>query len=370
MITTTDRPSRANDGAHLLIVDDEELNRELLQDMVECLGHTSEVAVDGREALARLNPAIDLVLLDVMMPGLDGLEVTQRIREDPQFVHLPIVMVTALADKADRLRAVEAGANDFITKPVDRTELRVRVTSQLKVKAAQDEIQRHRRELEAAVERRTADLRQALDDLVYAQHRTRDAHFETVQRLGIAAECRDGQTAAHLDRVGQYCVVLARALGLPPEEVDILRHASPMHDVGKIGTPDAILLKPGPLTPDERAVMQQHTLIGANILRDASSEILQSAETIVLSHHERWDGRGYPNGLAGEAIPLYGRICAVADVFDALTTRRPYKDALSNETALEILRAGRGAQFDPRLIDLFIAHLDEIVAIQERYREA
>jgi putative two-component system response regulator len=350
-------------------VDDEELNRELLQGMVECLGHESEIARDGREALARLSPAIDLVLLDVMMPGMDGLEVARRIRTDPEYGDLPIVMVTALADKADRLRAVEAGANDFIAKPVDRTELRVRTTSLLKMKAAQDAVKRHRAELETLVQTRTTALRLALTEVVDAHQETHQAHLDTIHRLGMAAECRDGQTAAHLERVGRYCALLARRLGLPEREVEILRHASLLHDVGKIGTPDAILRKPGPLTAAERELMQQHTLIGASLLRDSASEFLRAGESIVLSHHEKWDGSGYPNGLKGEEIPLYGRICAAADVFDALTSRRSYKEPFSNEEAYEILRSGRESHFDPRIVDLFFAHLDEIVAIQQQYRD-
>jgi putative two-component system response regulator len=364
-----DRPGTREGGGHLLIVDDEELNRELLQGIVESLGHEAETARDGKEALARLHSRIDLVLLDVMMPGMDGFEVAQRIRNDESHSDVPIIMVTALTDKTERLRAVAAGANDFIAKPVDRTELRLRTTALLKVKSAQDELKSHRAELESTVAARTADLRLALGDLNEARQKAHQAHLDTIHRLSIAAEYRDGQTAAHVQRVGQYCAVLGRALGLPPGELEILRNASPLHDVGKIGTPDAILRKPGPLTEEEREVMKQHTLIGASILRDSASELLKAGETIVLSHHERWDGSGYPNGLKGEDIPLYARICAVSDVFDALTTRRPYKEALSNEVAYEILRAGRGTHFDPRIIDCFFECLDEIVVVQQRYRE-
>jgi putative two-component system response regulator len=353
----------------LLIVDDEEMNRDLLGRMVERLGHEPATAQDGPEALARLDEGFDLVLLDVMMPRMDGFEVARRIRDDPQHGDLPIMMVTALSEKEHRLRAVEAGANDFIAKPVDRTELRVRTTSLLKMKAAQDAMKRHQAELEQVVDRRTSDLRLALREVADAQQRTHAAHLDTIQRLALAAECRDGQTAAHVYRVGHYCAVLARALGLGPDEVEIVRHASLMHDVGKLGTPDSILLKNGPLTPDERAVMQQHTLIGARILQGAASELLQAGETIVLTHHEKWDGSGYPKGLAGDAIPLYGRICAVADVFDALISKRPYKEAFPNERAYEMMQAGRGRHFDPSILELFFEHLDEITAIQDRFCE-
>ncbi len=358
-----ERPKR------FLIVDDEALNQELLEAMVERLGHESETAANGREALDRLRPETDLVLLDVMMPDMDGYEVARRIRDNARHGDVPIVMVTALSDKADRLRAVEAGANDFIAKPVDRTELRIRTASLLKLKAAQDEVKRHQVILEETVQRRTLDLRQALEGMAAAQQSTQAAHLDTIHRLSIAAECRDGQTAAHIHRVGHYCAILAQAAGLPPAEVELLRHAGPMHDIGKVGTPDAILLKPGPLTDEERQIMQQHTLIGASILSNANSELLRAGETIVLSHHERWDGAGYPNGLQGEEIPLYGRICAVADVFDALTTRRPYKEALAMDQACDALVASRGTRFDPRLVDLFLTRLDEISAIQQQFRE-
>jgi putative two-component system response regulator len=353
----------------LLIVDDEPFNRDLLEGLSELLGYDSATASGGMEALTRLGPDIDLVLLDGMMPAMDGFEVARRMREHPTCGDIPIVMVTALSSKEDRLRAVEAGANDFITKPVDRTELRVRIASLLKMKAAQDALKRHGEELEATVVERTADLRCALRDVVVEQEKTHRAHLDTIQRLALAAEYRDGHTAAHLHRVAHYCVVLARALRLSPAQVETIHVASPMHDVGKLGIPDAILLKPGPLTDVERAVMQEHARIGARILGDSESALLQAGEVIALSHHEKWDGSGYPNGLAGEAIPIEGRICAVADVFDALTSRRPYKEAFPNPQAYKMMQTGRGTHFDAHILDLFFANLEEIVAIQGRFRE-
>jgi putative two-component system response regulator len=353
----------------LLIVDDEPFNRELLERLTEILGYESATAGGGMEALTRLGPDIDLVLLDGMMPGMDGFEVARHMREHPTCGDIPIVMVTALSSKEDRLRAVEAGANDFITKPVDRTELRVRIASLLKMKAAQDALKRHGEELEAMVAERTGEVRRALQDVVHEQEKTHRAHLDTIQRLALAAEYRDGHTATHLHRVAHYCVVLARALRLSPAHVATIHAASPMHDVGKLGIPDAILLKPGPLTDVERAVMQEHARIGARILSDSESALLQAGEVIALSHHEKWDGSGYPDGLAGEAIPIEGRICAVADVFDALTSRRPYKEAFPNPQAYEIMRSGSGSHFDAFILDLFFANLEEIVAIQERFRD-
>jgi putative two-component system response regulator len=354
-----DKPKR------ILIVDDEELNRELLEDLIASFGHEPEMARDGIEALAMMKLDIDLVLLDVMMPGMDGFEVAKRIRENVDYSDLPIIMVTALTSKEDRLRAVEAGANDFITKPVDKTELKVRTASLLKMKEAQDAIKRHKAELEKKVEQRTAELRLALQDMAEAQRKTHQAHLETIQRLAIAAEYKDEDTAAHINRMSNYCAIIARGLHLSPGEQEIILHASPMHDVGKIGIADAILLKPDKLHEDEWDIIKQHSTIGYRILSGSSSELLQVGEIIALSHHEKWDGSGYPKGLVGKDIHLFGRICAVADVFDALTSKRPYKKAFSNEKAYEILRESRGTHFDPKVLDVFFEHLDEVVAIQK-----
>ena len=353
----------------ILVVDDGEFNRELLEALLIGWGYACEMASSGAEGLAQLRPEIDLVLMDVNMPEMDGLEATRRIRNNPAHSDLPIIIVTALSGKQERLRAVEAGANDFVEKPIDKTELQIRIASLLKMKAGQDQIKRHRVELERAVELRTEELRAALEMMVEAQAREHEAHLDTVNRLAIAAEYRDENTANHIRRVGEYCALIAQALRLPVYDVESLRKASPMHDVGKIGIPDGLLLKPGKLTLAERRQMEQHTLIGARILGGSSSELLQIGECIALTHHEKWDGAGYPRGLAGEAIPLYGRICAVADVFDALTSARPYKSAFCNEKALQIMREGRGTHFDPAILDVFLAHFDAALRIQREYAD-
>ena len=282
---------------------------------------------------------------------------------------IPIIMVTAMSGRDDRLKAVESGANDFIAKPVEMTELRVRAASLLRMKAAQDQVKRNRQELEDRVVERTAELQQAFDDLADAQHKTTEAHLDTIRRLVLAAEYKDEDTAAHIQRMSLYSVVLAECLKLPNDEVGLIRQASMMHDVGKIGIPDYILLKPGKLSSGEMTIMRKHALMGARILRGSPSKLLQAGEVIAISHHERWDGTGYPNGTWGENIPLWGRICAVADVFDALTSERVYRKALSNEKALSILQAGRGSHLEPLLVDLFVASLDEIVDIQKTYQD-
>ena len=352
----------------ILVVDDDGQNRELLVAMLEALGYETEIAIDGFDALGKLNLDIDLVLLDVMMPGMDGFEVTRRIRSSPPHNDLPVVMVTALTGKEDRIKAVEVGANDFISKPIDKTELTVRAASLLKMKEHQDTIKQYQKELEGKVEKRTADLRTALSEKIDAHRRIYQAHLDTINRLVIAAEYKDEDTADHIKRMSSYCALLAKALKQTPQEIEVLYYASSMHDVGKIGTPDHILLKPGKHTPEEWEIMKQHTIIGGYILENSPSELLQSGEIIALSHHEKWDGSGYPKGLSGESIPLQGRICAIADVYDALTSKRPYKDAFSNEKSLEIMKEWSGKHFDPNLIDLFSKNLDEVFAIQKKFK--
>ena len=352
----------------ILVVDDVDHNRMLLEGLVESFGYAVETARDGLDALAKLPLDIDLILLDVMMPGIDGYEVARRVRADASYGHVPIIMVTALDSREDRVRAVQAGANDFIAKPVDKTELVVRIGSQLRLKEAQDALKRSQAELEHKVEQRTEDLRRALQTVADAQLKTYEAHLDTIQRLVLAAECKDHDTAEHIQRMSRFGIVVAQGLHLPPGEIEVLRHAIPMHDVGKIGIPDSILLKPGKLTAEEREVMNSHTLIGARLLAGSPSDLLQAGEVIALSHHEWWNGQGYPKGLRGEDIPLPGRICAIADVFDALTSDRPYRPALSNEQALELMRQGCGSQFDPALFDLFLAHLEEVLEVQATFR--
>jgi HD-GYP domain-containing protein (c-di-GMP phosphodiesterase class II) len=210
--------------------------------------------------------------------------------------------------------------------------------------------------------------RQLIEDLTYAKQTIEEAHMDTVQRLAIVAEYKDEDTAIHIKRMSRYCTVLARGLYLPHRVVDIVLHASPMHDVGKVGIPDAVLCKPGPLNDEEWAIMKQHTVMGAQILSGSESELIKTGQTIALSHHEKWDGSGYPNGLAKEDIPLLARVCAVADVFDALTSKRPYKEPFSNEKAFEILNEGREKHFDKSIVDVFFTCLDEVLAIQETFR--
>lgn len=353
----------------VLVVDDDNVTRTLTQRLLEALGHEVDSARDGHEGLEKLKAGFDLALLDLVMPGMDGFELCERIRQDPNGADVPVIMVTSKATREDRLRAVEAGANDFIAKPVDEAELRIRSASLLKMKDATDALKLYRDHLEELVEERSASLRLTLYDACDAQHQMYLAQLDTVHRLAIVAEYKDRVTARHIERMSEYCATLARGLKLPPDEVELLLHASRMHDVGKIAIPDAILQKSGSLSDDEWTVMRRHPETGAAILGDSTSQVIEAGRVIALHHHEWWNGRGYPYGLSGERISLWGRICAVADVFDAITSERPYKPAFSNEEGLRELHDGRGLHFDPRIVDVFDERLDEIVDVQQRLRD-
>jgi len=339
----------------ILVVDDQSMNLELMKDLLEPLGHRLVLVNSGEEALEKMREGPDLVLLDVRMPGMDGFQVCQRIKGDEKTQVIPVVMVTALTASEDRLQALEAGADDFLSKPVDTAELLARVKSLLRVKAYHDQVVDYSATLERRVEERTAALRAA--------------QLETIYRLSVTAEYRDEDTYQHILRMSHYSAAIARQMQLPDQEVERLHHASPMHDIGKVGISDTILLKPGKLTPEEFEKIKEHTLIGARILANSSSDLLQMGEIIALTHHEKFNGQGYPNGLAGEEIPLVGRIVAVADVFDALTTDRVYKKAFPVDQALTILREDTGTHFDPQVMEAFLAITEEVLDIKDRFKE-
>ncbi len=346
----------------ILVVDDDDRNLRIAEAMLIPLNYTVMVARDGIEALEKVKESPpDVILLDIMMPKMNGLEVARILKADPLTSIIPIVMVTALKDVEDRVKALEAGADDFLSKPIDSVELRARVSSLIKVKAYNDHMVDYQEELETEVTKRTAQLEQAYKSI-------KKASLETIYRLSRAAEYRDEDTGSHLQRISQYAAIIARQIDLGENKVEELIYATPMHDVGKIGIPDAILLKPGRLDNDEWAIIKQHPVIGYQILKDSDSELIKLASTIALTHHEKWDGSGYPNGLAGENIPLVGRITAIIDVFDALTSKRPYKEPFSIEKALCIIKEGRGNHFDPLVVDSFLESKDKILSIREKYK--
>jgi putative two-component system response regulator len=349
------------DKTVILIVDDQPQNIELLEAYLVPLGYEIVTATNGEEALKKLSGnQIDLILLDVMMPGIDGFEVTRRVRQGKTNRLLPIILVTALQETEDRVKGIEAGCDDFLSKPIDKTELLARVRSLLKVKAYNDLLSNYREELEVEVGRRTEELKHALEMI-------KSASLETIYRLSIASEYKDVDTGAHIKRVSLYCAVVARRMGLDDKTIETILYAAPMHDLGKIGIPDHILLKPAMLDAAEWEIMKTHSVIGAKILRGSDAQFIRLGEIIARSHHEKWDGSGYPDGLKGKNIPISGRITAIADVFDALTSKRPYKEPFSVEDSLVIIRAGRGNHFDPDVVDAFFAIKDKILAIKKEY---
>jgi putative two-component system response regulator len=347
----------------ILIVDDQPQNNELLEALLVPQGYEIVKAVSGKEALEKLaGNQIDLMLLDIMMPGMDGFEVTRRVRQDAKNRLLPIILVTALRETEDRVKGIEAGGDDFLSKPVDKMELLARVKSLLKVKAYNDLMSNYQKELESEVTRRTEELKHAFE-------RIKAASLETIYRLSMASEYKDEDTGSHIKRMSRYCAAVARRMGLDESTIETILYAAPMHDLGKIGIPDLILTKPAKLDPLEWEIMKQHTIIGAQILKGSDAEFIRLGETIAQHHHEKWDGSGYPNNLKGIEIPVAGRIAAIADVFDALTSKRPYKEPFSVEKSLAIIREGRGSHFDPEVTDAFFAIQDEILNIKTQYSE-
>ncbi|GAB6271639.1 MAG: two-component system response regulator [Smithellaceae bacterium] len=348
---------------HILVVDDEDRNLRLMEAVLLPLGYDVAFARNGEEALAKVRETpVDVILLDVMMPGLDGFEVARILKSDDRTKIIPVVMVTALQEVEDRIRALEAGADDFLAKPVDKTEIRARVASLVKVKAYNDYIRNYSRELETEVARRTRDLRLAFE-------RIKAMSLEALYRLTRAAEYKDEDTGAHIQRMSQYSATIARTMGLNDQTVEYILYAAPMHDIGKIGIPDKILLKPGKLTEEEWVIMKEHTIIGGRILEGSKAGYIHLGEIVALTHHEKWDGSGYPLGLKGNKIPLVGRIVAIADVFDALMSKRPYKEAFPLEKSHGIIREGRGNHFDPAVVDAFFASGKELDRIRQEFKD-
>ncbi len=347
----------------ILVVDDQPQNVELLEADLVPQGYEIVKAANGEGALEKLSGnQIDLILSDVMMPGMDGFEVTRRVRRDDKKRLLPIILVTSLRATEDRIKGIEAGCDDFISKPVDKLELLARVQSLLKVKDYNDLMSNYQKELESEVAKRTEELGRAFE-------RIKAASLDTIYRLSIAAEYKDEDTGAHIKRMSRYSAAIARRMGLDERTIETILYAAPMHDLGKIGIPDQILVKPAKLDPIEWEIMKLHTLIGAKILKGSDAEFIRLGETIAQCHHEKWDGSGYPGGLKGIAIPVVARIVAIADVFDALTSKRPYKEPFSVERSLAIIREGGGSHFDPDVVDAFFAIQDEILNIKKQCGE-
>ena len=320
----------------LLLVDDEPTNLQVLRHVLQA-DYRLLFATDGARALQVAREQLpQLILLDIMMPGMDGYAVCRALKADPATAGIPVIFITALDDSQDETAGFDVGGVDYLTKPVSPPVVRARVRTHLSLVRMEE---------------------------------LRETRLQIVQRLGRAAEYKDNETGLHVIRMSHFSQLLALAAGCSPAWAEDLLNAAPMHDVGKIGIPDAVLRKPGPLDADEWATMRRHPEIGAEIIGEHPSGVLQLAREIALAHHEKWDGSGYPRGLAGEAIPLSARIVAIADVFDALTTRRPYKEPWPVQDALDHIAAQAGKHFDPALVALFAPLLPQLLEIRARWAE-
>jgi len=344
----------------VLVVDDEKSDRDWLVHLLEAKGYKVIAVADGQSALDAVAVDLpDLVMLDLKMPGLDGFEVTQRLKADPRTEAIPIIVVTGLDDRESRIHALKTGAEEFLPKPVDSDELGARVRNLVKLKRYGDLLADRAKASDRLVQNATIKLREAYRDITFT--------------LTRAAEYRDEDTGAHIRRVAHYTWEIASCLGLERDFVDGIFYAAPLHDVGKIGVPDSILLKPGALTEDERAAMQSHTEIGFDILRHGRTPFTKMGAEIALSHHERWDGTGYPKRLKGDEIPLSGRIMNVCDQYDALRSKRPYKPALVQARVVEILTKGDGrtlvSHFDPDVLGAFLRCADRFAEIFDNLQD-
>lgn len=345
-------------SANILIVDDQVLNVKLLEKTLKQAGYPNVFStIDSREAVPLfIKHNIDILLLDIRMPHLDGFDVMELLNEVVKDDYLPILVLTAELTSETRAKSLSNGAKDFLTKPFNQLEVLQRIHNILEVRLLHKQLKNYNQTLESEVRKRTAELEKS--------------RYEIIDRLGKAAEYKDNETGNHILRMSQYSRFLAKAAGLPEEQCDLILLAAPMHDIGKIGIPDSVLLKPGKLDSDEWKIMQTHVEIGGELL-SGNDEIplMLMAKNIALSHHERWDGKGYPKGLAGEDIPLEGRICAISDVFDALTSERPYKKAWSAEKAMALIADEAGSHFDPKLAALFVTILDDIIAYKQLHQD-
>lgn len=331
----------ARSSARLLIIDDSPSEVLLLETILEEAGYLEIVSIhDPRRALGTFRAyQPDLVLLDLHMPHMSGLDVMDVLQVEIGSQYVPILVLTADISSEARVRTLSMGAKDFLTKPFDPIEVTLRIKNLLQTRALYKELSEQNEMLEQKVSARTMELE--------------TAKIEILERLALAAELRDDETGVHTQRVGRMCALLAQALGFSDDKIELIRRASPLHDIGKIATPDSILLKPGKLSSEEWKVMKRHTEVGARLLSNSIATTLQLAQAIALTHHERWDGSGYA-GLRGMDIPLCGRIVAVTDVFDALTHRRPYKEAWPLDQAIDEIASQRGKQFEPLLVDAFL----------------
>lgn len=342
-------------SSKILVVDDEPLNVILLEQILDGEGYTDvQSTTDPRKVVEmHRENAFDLILLDIRMPHMTGIDVMNALTELGQDDWLPVLVLTAQTDDATREQALAAGARDFVNKPFKQWEALQRIQNLLETRLLYSLQKNRAADLEDLVSQRTQEIEQT--------------QRKVIERLGRAGEYRDNETGAHVVRMSRACHLLALALGLSQRHADLILTASPMHDVGKIGIPDQILLKPGRLTPEERLIIETHAHIGADIIGDHESEVLKLAQVIAHTHHEKWDGTGYPAGLKGEGIPIESRIAAVCDVFDALTSPRPYKKAWPIDEAMALINKEAGSHFDPAVVQAFEKILPDILALRQEF---
>jgi putative two-component system response regulator len=346
----------------ILIVDDVGVNIDVL---AHCLGEDYRISAsqDSHVALDSLQEVRpNLILLDLFMPEIDGFEFCSAVKSDMAFKDIPIVFITSASDSSTLSRAFSLGAVDYITKPISPLEVQARVRTHLMLKTAEEALRQQNFLLEEKVRQRTLKISEK-------QREIEEVQQEAILRLCLAAELRDKETGMHIRRIQEYSALLGRKWGLDDERCGLLFLASAMHDLGKIGIPDSILLKPGKLTPEEWEIMKTHTEIGAQGLANSRFKLIQMAEIIARYHHERWDGSGYPCGLKGEDIPIEARIVSIVDSFDAMLSVRPYKKAMPLEEVLDIIREGRGKHYDPDIVDVFMAHIAEFKEVAETFRD-
>lgn len=366
-------------SAKIAIVDDEPLNIEVVKTYLQRAGfedlNWTSNSLDALPLVEGFRP--DVLLLDLVMPEVSGLEILAKLRQQKAFAHLPVIVLTACSESETKLKTIKLGIADFLAKPVDDAELILRIRNVLLAKRYQDQLERYSEQLRRDVALRTEELKASRQQLVRC--------------LAMAAEFRDDDTGHHVSRVGKYSAIIAKELGFQPSDVDLLFEAAQLHDVGKIGVPDSILLKEGklnqleferiknhccmgkdilrPLSNEQVRKYRDHTVLGERLLRESAFPVMKLAAVIAQTHHEKFDGSGYPLGLQGEDIPIEGRIVAVADVFDALSSKRPYKPAFSREKCFRILQEGRGSHFDPQVLDAFFQRTAEIIQTQIEFAD-
>jgi len=368
---------REDEADRILVVDDNEMNRDLLVRRLERKGYEVMTAVDGAEALDILGShRVDLVLLDIMMPKLDGYQVLERMKSDDYLGDLPVIMITAVDEIDSAVKCIEMGADDYLTKPFNAVLLGARINASLEKRSLRKQEQKQRKQIEDMNLFLTARVRQQVAEIASAQ-------IGAIFAMSKLAESRDPETGEHLERMREYCRLLAQDLAKSPEYaetinktyIDNIYAASPLHDIGKVGVPDAVLTKPGKLTDEEWVIMKTHPIIGAETLREVDREhpgnaFIQTGIEIAAAHHEKWDGSGYPYGLSGKDIPLSARILALGDVYDALTSKRCYKEAMSHDKAVGIIAEGEGKHFDPDVVRSFMKINEEFIRVREYFQDS